>query len=50
MALLTGILILATLIAFGAVLFGQDRKKNFKTFMVALALLIISAAITGNNL
>lgn len=49
MYLLTGILMLATFIALLAVIFGRDKKKNLKTFFVALVLWIIVAAIAGNQ-
>lgn len=47
MALLTGILMIGTLFAFVALLFRRT-KQNLITFIVALVLLLIAAAITGS--
>lgn len=48
MYILTGVLTLATFIALLAIPFGQDKKKNFKTFLVALTLMLVSAIIVSN--
>lgn len=47
MAIVTGLLIVGVLFAFVTLLFRRT-KQNLITFIVALVLLLISAALTGS--